>query len=379
MIVGLYARVSTKDKEQNPENQLIRLREYCRSRGWEYQEYIDFASGAKKDRPGLKLVMADLYKLDGILVLRLDRFGRSLQNLLESLNIIRSKGKFFEAIDQGLKISEKKDPMNDFMLAILGAAAEFERELISERVRDGMARARNENKRIGRPAGLEGGESVKDFQEFEDWMIEEMRFSSKTVHNTIRMLKHMGEGCDVDDRESMNAFIRKVWETKGNATANGYIKIANRYLKFLRKKELKYWKEYDSFVVKISSKDEKDKLLYAASKTGKREKAMFYLLFGTGVRLQEACDLKLADISHDRIRVRGKNQKVREIFLPDEVRSAIDDYMDVRGNSDREYLFTSQNGRITYEYVAPFAGAWIETEQDLELMLRPGFGPGSSA
>ena len=150
MRVGLYARVSTKDKEQNPENQLIKLREYCKAKGWEYQEYSDFASGAKKDRPGLKSIMANLDSLDGIIVLRLDRFGRSLQNLLESLNVIKSKGKFFEAIDQGLRISEKKDPMNDFMLAILGAAAEFERELISERVKDGMARAKREGKLIGR-------------------------------------------------------------------------------------------------------------------------------------------------------------------------------------------------------------------------------------
>ena len=153
MKVGLYARVSTKDKEQNPENQLLKLREYCKSKGWSYKEYIDFASGAKKDRPGLKSVMADLDHLDGILVLRLDRFGRSLQNLLDNLNQIRSRGKFFEAIDQGLRISEKKDPMNDFMLAILGAAAEFERELISERVKDGMARARKQGKIIGRGPG----------------------------------------------------------------------------------------------------------------------------------------------------------------------------------------------------------------------------------
>ena len=150
MIVGLYARVSTKDKEQNPENQLIRLREYCKSRNWDFREYVDFASGAKKDRPGLKSIMNDLNHLDGILVLRLDRFGRSLQNLLESLNEIRTQGKFFEAIDQGLKISGKKDPMNDFMLAILGAAAEFERELISERVRDGLARAKRDGVKLGK-------------------------------------------------------------------------------------------------------------------------------------------------------------------------------------------------------------------------------------
>nr|WP_276978168.1 recombinase family protein [Ferrimicrobium acidiphilum] len=153
MKVGLYSRVSTKYKEQNPENQLIKLREYCRAKDWEYREYVDFASGAKKDRPGMKSVMTDLGSLDGILVLRLDRFGRSLQNLLDNLNTIRSQGKFFEAIDQGLRISAKKDPMNDFMLAILGAAAEFERELISERVRDGMARARKQGKIIGRGLG----------------------------------------------------------------------------------------------------------------------------------------------------------------------------------------------------------------------------------
>ena len=134
---------------------VLRLREYCKIKNWDYQEYIDYASGAKKDRPGLKSIMSDMDNIDGILVLRLDRFGRSLQNLLENLYVIRSKEKFFEAVDQGLKISEKKDPMNDFMLAILGAAAEFERELISERVRDGMARARNENKKIGRPVVLE--------------------------------------------------------------------------------------------------------------------------------------------------------------------------------------------------------------------------------
>jgi DNA invertase Pin-like site-specific DNA recombinase len=150
MRVALYARVSTKDKDQNPENQLIRLREYSRKRGWEYTEYTDYASGSKADREGLQMMINELDELDGILVLRLDRFGRSLRNLLDLLDKIRKQGKFFEAIDQGLRLSDKKDPMSDFMLSILGAAAEFERELISERVRDGMARAKRQGKLIGR-------------------------------------------------------------------------------------------------------------------------------------------------------------------------------------------------------------------------------------
>ena len=191
MMVGLYARVSTKDKEQNPENQLIRLREYCKNRNWDFREYVDFASGAKNDRPGLKSIMSDLDQIDGILVLRLDRFGRSLQNLLENLNTIRTKGKFFEAIDQGLKISEKKDPMNDFMLAILGAAAEFERELISERVRDGMARARKENKKIGRPVVLEQkGLSMSDLSKLrqEGKSIREISQALKIKRSTVQRL-----------------------------------------------------------------------------------------------------------------------------------------------------------------------------------------------
>jgi DNA invertase Pin-like site-specific DNA recombinase len=137
------------------------------------------------------MLMDDLMELDGILVLRLDRFGRSLRNLLDLLDRIRKKGKFFEAIDQGLKISEKKDPMNDFMLSILGAAAEFERELISERVRDGMARARKENKKIGRPVVLEQkGLSMSDLSKLrqEGKSIREISQALKIKRSTVQRL-----------------------------------------------------------------------------------------------------------------------------------------------------------------------------------------------
>jgi DNA invertase Pin-like site-specific DNA recombinase len=93
MIVALYARVSTKDKDQNPENQLIKLRDYSRKRDWEYREYVDYSSGAKLDCEGLQSMMARLDEFDGIIVLRLDRFGRSLRNLLDLLDKIRKNGK----------------------------------------------------------------------------------------------------------------------------------------------------------------------------------------------------------------------------------------------------------------------------------------------
>ena len=69
MSVGLYARVSTKVKEQNPEKQLIMLTEYRKAKGWEYREFVDYTSGTKMDRPYLKSIMNDLAKMDEILVL----------------------------------------------------------------------------------------------------------------------------------------------------------------------------------------------------------------------------------------------------------------------------------------------------------------------
>ena len=151
MRVALYARVSTRDKEQDPENQLMRLRDYCRSRGWNFMEFVDHASGAKTDRPALNELMHELSMFDGILVLRLDRFGRSVADLMLRLQTIRNRGMFFESLDQGLRISgSERDAMAGLMFTILAAVAEFERELISDRVRDGLERARRNGKKLGR-------------------------------------------------------------------------------------------------------------------------------------------------------------------------------------------------------------------------------------
>ena len=186
--------------------------------------------------------------------------------------------------------------------------------------------------------------------DFRGWLIDEMRFSPGTVDATMKKLKHVGDRCNIEDRESLQEWIRSIWQEKGNKTANGYIKIINRYLKFNKKKPLKYFKEYESFTVKYCSEEQKNRLLFAAEKTGPREKAMFYLLFGTGVRLQEACDLKIQDIFEDTILVKGKGQKEREIALPGETKAAISDYLEVRERTDRDHLFTTEKGKITYNY-----------------------------
>ena len=186
-------------------------------------------------------------------------------------------------------------------------------------------------------------------QEFEEWLIDEMRFSQSTVKATIRKLGYVAERCDMS-RDGAQDFIRRTWRSKGNKTANGYIKIVNRWLRFIKAKPMKYFKEYDSFVIKLCTQDQKRKLLKVASATGPRETAMFYLLFGTGIRLQEACELRLSDIMNDRIIVKGKGEKTREIYLPPEAKEKINRYLEVRSQTDKEFLFTSSRGKISYDY-----------------------------
>lgn len=190
-----------------------------------------------------------------------------------------------------------------------------------------------------------------DFMEFESWLIEEMRFSPNTVKATIRKMEYIRKHSNVESRDSIQAFIRDVWKNKGNKTANGYIKIANRYLKYSRKKELKYFKEYGAeFTIQYCTPEQKQRLLDAAARRGPREKAMLYLLFGTGVRLEEAVNLKLENIREDTIIVTGKGQKTREIYLPPMAKSAIMQYIKVREPTDREYLFTTQKTRMSYDF-----------------------------
>ena len=194
-------------------------------------------------------------------------------------------------------------------------------------------------------------------EEFERWMVDVQRFSPHTVNQTIRKMRYVFFTSDFSlSLSDLQEFIRRVWEKKGNKTANGYIKIINRWLRFKGIEEMKYFKEYGSeFTVQYCSPEEKRLLLQAAERKGLREKAMFYLLFGTGVRLAEACDLKFKDILPDRIKVVGKGQKVREVYLPPEAYRAIKAYLNVRtptdSREDAPYLFTTKARRkMTYAF-----------------------------
>ena len=152
MRAAIYARVSTLDQE--PENQLVELRHYVEARGWTAHEYLDRGvSGAKDRRPALDQLLADAKKrkFDVVLCWRLDRLGRSLRHLVLTLEEFQVLGIAFVSLAEGI---DATTPAGKLQMHILAAIAEFERARIAERVRAGLARARKQGKRLGRPEKL---------------------------------------------------------------------------------------------------------------------------------------------------------------------------------------------------------------------------------
>src|ERR1700736_3439029 len=151
MRAAIYARVSTLNG-QSPDMQLTELREYASRRGWEiFSEYVDIGiSGSKESRPELNRLMADAKRrhVDIVLVWKTDRFGRSLRHLVNALGDLDSYGVAFVSLRDNLDLST---PSGRLMFQIIGAMAEFERSLIQERVRAGLANAKRKGQILGRP------------------------------------------------------------------------------------------------------------------------------------------------------------------------------------------------------------------------------------
>jgi len=148
MKVALYVRVSREDL--NPENQLRELEQYCKAMGHEYQIFEEKES-TRKTRPIKKEVfdLACNKKIDGIIIYKLDRWARSLQELVNDLGILSQNKARFQSLKENIILDN--DPRNMLMIHILGAFAEFERAIIRERTMAGLARARSEGRIGGRP------------------------------------------------------------------------------------------------------------------------------------------------------------------------------------------------------------------------------------
>src|SRR6201987_6056406 len=147
---ALYTRVSTD--EQNTEAQERALREYVQRRGWKVQKiYRDRGqSGVSVKRPALDELLRDCRRgsVDVVVVWKFDRFARSLNALMSGLEMCRALGIDFVSVTEAVDTSM---PAGELVFQMIGAVAQFERSLIAERVKSGLANARAKGKALGRP------------------------------------------------------------------------------------------------------------------------------------------------------------------------------------------------------------------------------------
>jgi DNA invertase Pin-like site-specific DNA recombinase len=147
---GIYARVSTIDQQTIP-LQIRALREYAVRRGWTIAQQVkEVGSGASQRQLRERLLEAARRReIDVVLVWRLDRWGRSVADLLATLQELQHLGVGFASLTEALDLTT---PAGRAMATLLAVFAEFEREILRERVRAGLAHARKNGKKLGRPA-----------------------------------------------------------------------------------------------------------------------------------------------------------------------------------------------------------------------------------
>jgi len=181
MKIALYARVS-KALEQNPENQLIELRKFAAGAQHEViGEFVDEVS-SKDTRPQKELVLKKLRlgEIDGVAFFALDRWGRTMSELVLELEEFSKSNKSLISIKEGLDLSTAAGRL---MANVLAAMANFERERIRERTLLGLARARAQGKKLGRP--YKNGKTYKKPSKKE---VSEYRESGLTIREIAKKL-----------------------------------------------------------------------------------------------------------------------------------------------------------------------------------------------
>jgi DNA invertase Pin-like site-specific DNA recombinase len=150
---GIYIRVSTRNQRDSLEDSVQHLERYCKREGFLVEGvYKEVVSGAKRtvERKEFSRLVKDIEggKIKTVVTSKLDRFSRSLQDLQEMLSFFKEHRVEFVCSDQAI---DTRTPAGKFLFDIMGAMAEFERELIKERTQAGIERAKAEGKTLGRP------------------------------------------------------------------------------------------------------------------------------------------------------------------------------------------------------------------------------------
>jgi DNA invertase Pin-like site-specific DNA recombinase len=153
--IGIYARVSTDDKGQDPLNQLLQLRQFCEQQGWQIAaEYTDEVSAKNGDRKGFQAMWKDVasHRFDCLLFWSLDRLTREgTLKTLQYLQRLKDHGVGFKSYTE--QYIDSLGVFSDAIIGIIAAMAQQERIRISDRTKAGLARARAQGVKVGRPIG----------------------------------------------------------------------------------------------------------------------------------------------------------------------------------------------------------------------------------
>ena len=179
--------------------------------------------------------------------------------------------------------------------------------------------------------------------EFEDSLLENGR-AAKTIRNTIGDLERIQRSVPILSRDDLRKWIRQS-RTAGmlNVTFNHYVRSINLYCTFMKWEKFPWAREAKNVVIKTVTEEQKAALFNAfEGYEGKRDRAIASLEFGCGLGIDEIWNLHLKDIAEDYLRIRGNNEKVRK---------AVSNYLEIRLPTDRNYVFTSRKGRMSYETI----------------------------
>lgn len=188
---GLYARVSTENQDLT--NQIEKLRDWAEKNDYDYDLYSEKVSSVS-ERPEFEKLMDNLEEYDVIAVTKLDRFGRSVLDILQQINRIQDEGVDFVTIDQSIDTSDEL--IGDIMMKFLAVFSEFERKMIRRRMKEGYDKAYKQG-RVGRPRKLNKEEEEFVRKKYNEGLsittimhVVESKFdkdvSRSTIHRTVK-------------------------------------------------------------------------------------------------------------------------------------------------------------------------------------------------
>lgn len=191
-----YWRLSHKDRIES-------------GNGWVRQEFLfkdihvdkvykDVISGAKRERPELDRMLEELEEGDVVYIASIDRLSRSTKDLLDIVEIIRDKGAYLVSIKDSWLDTRESNPMSEFLLTVMGAMGQLERDMITARIQEGVKAAQARGVKFGRPRGwskevqkavkmyLKGGKSMREVEKITG-------VSRSTISKALRVMRERGE------------------------------------------------------------------------------------------------------------------------------------------------------------------------------------------